>query len=83
MGPILTDSQIDTRIKIRILINVLVPKLEYAEAWEGNMNFAKLETVHTTAAKKVPRCSNVTSNTALRAELGMYPIETNRNVVGR
>ena len=40
------------------------------------------ETVQMTAAKKVPLtgCSNTTSNTVLRAELGMYPLETNRDV---
>ena len=33
------------------------------------------------AAKKTLRCSSTTSNTAvLRAELGMYPLETNRDV---
>ena len=31
-----------------------------------------------TAAEKILGCSNTTSNTVLRAELGMYPLETNR-----
>ena len=36
MGVILTDPHLDTRIKICILINVIVPKLECAgEVWEG------------------------------------------------
>ena len=41
-------------IKICVLINVIVPKLEYAgEAWQGNAKQVKqLETVQTTAAKK-------------------------------
>ena len=33
-----------------------------------------------TAAKKILRCSNTMSNTVLRAELGMYPIKTNKDV---
>ena len=47
MGAVLTDPHLDIRIKIRFLINVIVPKLEYAgEVWEGNAKFLKqLETV--------------------------------------
>ena len=80
MDAILTDPQLDTRIKMCILINVIVPKLEYAgEVWEGNAKFMKqLETVQMTAAKTILGCSSTTSNnTVLRAELGMYPLETN------
>ena len=53
MDAILTDSHLDTRSKICILINVIVPKLEYAgELWEGNAKFVKqLETVQMTATK--------------------------------
>ena len=81
MDAILTDSHLDTRIKICIMINVIVPKLEYAEVWEGNAKLVKqLETVQMTAAKKVLGCSSTTSNTVLRAELEMYPLETNRDV---
>ena len=81
MDAILTDSHLDTRIKRCILIHVIVPKLEYAEVWEGNAKLVKqLETVQMTAAKKVLGCSSTTSNTVLRAELGMYPLRTNRDV---
>ena len=40
------------------LMNVIVPKLEYAQkVWEGNAKLAKqLETVQMTAAKKVLGC---------------------------
>ena len=42
MNAILTDLRLDTRIKICILMNVIVPKLEYAgEVWEGNGKFVK------------------------------------------
>ena len=60
-----------------IMINVIVPKLEYAEVvWEGNAKLVKqLETVQMTAAKKVRGCSSTTGNTACRAELGMYPLK--------
>ena len=34
-----------------------------------------------TAAEKIPRSSNTASNTVLRAELGMYPLKTNRDMV--
>ena len=80
MDAILTDSHLDTRIERCILINVIVPKLEYAgEVWEGNAKLVK-QLVQMTAAKKVPGCSSTSSNTVLRAELGMYPLETNRDV---
>ena len=54
MDAILTDSHLDTRIKTCILMNVIVPKLEYAgEVWEGNAKLVKqLETVQMTAAAK-------------------------------
>ena len=56
---------------------VIVPKLVYAEVWEGNANFVKqLEIVQKTAVKKVLGCSSTTRNTVLRAELGMHPFKT-------
>ena len=63
-------------------MNVIVPKLEYAgEVWEGKKKLAEqLETVQKSAAKKILGCSKTTSNTALRAELGMYTFKTNRNM---
>ena len=81
MDAILTDPQLETRIKRCILTNVIVPKLEYAgEVWEGNAKLVKqLETLWVTAAKKVLGCSSTTSNKVLRAELGMYPLKTNRD----
>ena len=84
MDAILTDSHLDTRIKICILMNAIAPKLEYAgQVWEGKAKLVKqLETVHTTAAKKVLLigCSSTTRNTVLREELGMYPLKTNRDM---
>ena len=58
-----------------------VPKLEYAgEVWEGNKKLAeKLETAQMAEAKKILGCSKTTSTTALRAELGMYALKTNRD----
>ena len=52
MDAILTDSHLDIRIKRCILMNVIVPKLEYAEeAWEGNAKFVQqLEATQMTAA---------------------------------
>ena len=56
-----------------------VPELEYAEVWEGNAKLVKqLEIVRLAAAKKVLGCSSTTSNTSLRAELGMCPLKTRR-----
>ena len=82
MDMILRDSRLHTRIKRCILLNVIVPKLEYAgEVWEGNKKLAeKLETVQMSAAKKILGCSKTTSNTALRAELGIYALKTNRDM---
>ena len=81
MDVILRESQLDTRIKRCILRNVIVPKLEYAgEVWEGNAKLVKkLESVPMTAAKKILGCSKTASNTALRAELGIYSLKTNRH----
>ena len=59
MDAILTDPRVDTGTKICILINVILPKLEYSgEVWEGNLEFVKqLETVQMTAANKNLGCS--------------------------
>ena len=58
MDAILTGSHHDIRIKKCILMNVIVPKLEYAgEVWGGNV-VKQLETVQMTAAKKVLRTIN-------------------------
>ena len=40
----------------------------------------KLETVPMEAAKKRLGCSKLASNTALRAEMGMYSLKTNRDM---
>ena len=66
-----------------ILMNVIVPKLGYVgEVWQGDAKFVKqLETaVQMTAAKILQGCSSTTSNTAIRAELGLYLLKTNRDV---
>ena len=86
MDAILTDySHLDTWSKICILMNVIVPKLEYAEElWEGNSNLVKqLETAWMTAAKQILRCSStkINSNTVLRAELGIHPLKTTRDMI--
>ncbi|CAB1096278.1 unnamed protein product [Ectocarpus sp. CCAP 1310/34] len=82
MDEILTEPHLDTRIKRCVLLNVIVPKLEYAgEVWEGNEKAVKqLETVQMAAAKKILGCSSTTSNTVLRAELGMYSLKTKRDM---
>ena len=61
---------------------MIVPKLEYAgEVWEGIAKPVKqLETVQMAAAKQILGYSSTSSNTVLRAELGMYPLETNKDV---
>ena len=43
-------------------------------------SLSQLETVQMAAAKNILGCSSTTSNTVLRARLGMYPLETNRGV---
>ena len=43
MDVILRDSHLDTRIKICILTNVIVPKLDYAgDVWGGNVKLVKI-----------------------------------------
>ena len=63
-------------------MNVMVPKLECAgEVWEGNAKLVKqLETIQMTATIKILRCSSTTSDTVVRAELGMHPLKTNRDM---
>ena len=82
MDAILTDSNLDTRIKMCFLMNVIVPKQEYAgEVREENAKFVKqLETVQTTTAKKVLGCSSSSSNTVSTTELGVYPPKTSRDM---
>ena len=82
MDAILTDSHLDTRITMHLLISVIELKLEYAgEEREGNAKFLKqLETVPMTAAKKILGCSSTTSNTALRAELGTHSKQRHEKV---
>ena len=77
MDAIVTDSHLGTRIKIYFLMNVIVPKLECAgEAWEENAKSVKqVETVRMTAAENVLGCSSTTSNSVLRAGLGMHPLK--------
>ena len=55
MDAIVTDPHLDTRIQRYILMNVVVPKLDYAEeVWEGDRKFVKqLEIVQMAAAKKI------------------------------
>ena len=82
MDASLTDPHLDTRIKMCMLVIVIVPKLKYAgDLSERNASFVKqLDTMQMTAAKKILGSSSTTSNTVLRAELGMYPLETIRDV---
>ena len=79
---ILRNSHLDTRIKRCTLLNVIVPKLEYArEVWGANKKLPdKMERVQMAAGKKILGCSKTTSNTAWRAELGMYALKTNRDM---
>lgn len=81
MHQILTDRQLDTRIKLQILKSVVIPPLEYAgEVWEGNKKIEKeLEAAQMRAAKIVLRCSQRTSNAAVRAELGIQSVRTGKN----
>ncbi|CAM9882383.1 unnamed protein product [Sphacelaria rigidula] len=59
-------------------MNVIVPDLEYAgKVWEENAKLVKkVGTLQMTAAPEKLGCSKMTSDTALRAELGMFPLQT-------
>ena len=51
------------------------------EVWEANGKFVKqLETVQMPAAISILGCSSTTSSIVLRAELGIYALEPNRDV---
>ena len=54
MDAILADPHFDAGIEIYVLMNMIVPMLDYAgEVWQGNTKFAEqLETIQITAAKK-------------------------------
>ena len=63
-------------------VTLIISKLEYAgEVREGNAKLAnQLVPVQMAPAKKILSCPSTTSNTALRAELGMHPLKTNRDM---
>ena len=55
-------------------MNVISPKVDTRE---GNAEFGKqMESVHMSAGNTMLRCSRTTSSALLRAELGMYPLDT-------
>ena len=66
---------LDTWIKICILMDVIVPKVEYTgEVWEGIAKFVKqLETVQMTAAEKLLGCSSATGNTVFKSRAKNAP----------
>lgn len=84
MAVILRETHLDTRIKICILMNLIVPQLVYAgEVWKGNAKSAKnVEIVQMTATKKIRGCSKTTRSAALRTGLGIYPPGTSRDMTG-
>lgn len=74
MALILRDPRLDTRINRCILINMIVPELK------GNAKLAKNSaTVRMAVARKMLECSKTTIDRALRAELGMCPLQTYRD----
>ena len=80
MDAILTDSRLETRIKLRNLMDVIVPKLEYAEVSEGKAKLAKqLETVQMTAAIGVLGRSSSTRNVVLKSITGNAPTHLKKN----
>ena len=78
MDAIPTDAYLDTKIKICILMNMILPKLGHAgEVWEGNAKFViRLETVQMTAATNIPGCSSTTSNTKYSIKSGTRNVPT-------
>ena len=72
------DALDATRNKRCILTNGVVLNLEYAEKCMGMEREAREIVRQVTAAKKILGCSNTATNTALRAALGMYPLQTKR-----
>ena len=85
MDATLIDPDLGTRIQTCILIDAIASKLSICrrgERREGNTKFVKqLETIQTTAAKKVLGGSNMTSNTGLIQELRRCPLNLNRDVI--
>ena len=81
-GVFLRHSHLDTRTKNFFPMNVIVPKLECAgKVWDGNAKLVKkLEAVQMASAKKILVCSNTTRHTTVGAELGIYPLKTNRDM---
>ena len=79
-GVIPTDPHIDTSIEICVMMNIILPMLEYArEVWEGNAKLEKHhETVQIAGAKKILGCTSTTSSTGLWTELEMCPLKTDK-----
>lgn len=67
-------------MKVCILIHATVPKRKYAaEVWDGRAKLVReLDTEPMTAATKIFGSSRETSDTVLRAEPQMYPLETKK-----
>ena len=80
MDAILTDSHVDTKIKICILMSVIVSKLEReGKVWEGIARFVnQLERVQMSAALTYEgsQVRPVVVPYVSRAGLGMCPLKT-------
>ncbi|CAB1102256.1 unnamed protein product [Ectocarpus sp. CCAP 1310/34] len=85
LHPILANRHVDTRIKLTVFKSVIVPPLEYAgeyagEVLEGNKKVVKeLEATQSSGAKIILGCSRRTSNAAVRAELGIQSLRSGRD----
>ena len=71
---ILRDSHLDSSIMKYVLINVMVPKVENAEVWEGNAKLVKtMETLQMAAAEKTIECSKSTSKYGIESRVRNAP----------
>ena len=71
MDVILRDSHLDTRIKICILLNVIVPKLECGVVWEENKKLAdNLETMQMSAAREDTRMFENNEQYSIKSRVG-------------
>ncbi|CAB1111402.1 unnamed protein product [Ectocarpus sp. CCAP 1310/34] len=81
LHPILANGHLGTRIKLTVLKSVIVPPPEYTgDVWEGNQKVVKeVEAVQMKTAKNILGCFRRTSNSAVRAELGIQSLRSGRD----
>jgi hypothetical protein len=77
---VFTNKHLSTEIKRTILLSVLKPSLTYAgDVWEPTKDVGdQLESVIIDACKDILQCGDRTSAEAIRGDMGILPLKTER-----